>query len=322
MTVLVTGATGHVGAELVALLAASGHAVRAMTRRPDRYVGPPGVRVVAGDADDPDRLPAAFDGVDRAFLMSAQAPGAMPHPTHVPRLADAARRAGVRHLVLLSVYSGGQGSDVLADWWREVEGAVTSSGPAWTLLRPGRFMSNALQWAPQIHRGDEITIPFARRSAASVDPADIAAVAAVALTSDDHEGAVYRLTGPEVMAPVEELAVLADQLHRPLRAVEPPLAEIRTAMARNGMPETMLDAVLRRTLESDEGTEVLPTVAAVLGRPPAAFRNWATRHLDRFTERTPATEQRMTRTEPRTLRCSPPGRWSATGHVAVSEPAP
>jgi uncharacterized protein YbjT (DUF2867 family) len=265
-------------------LAAAGQEVRAMTRRPDAYSAGPLVHAVAGDAGDPAGLAAAFDGVDRAFLMSAEVPGTAPRPTHVPRLVGAAQRAGVRQVVLLSVYSGGEGDDVLAAWWRSVEEAVTGSGLPWTLLRPGRFMSNALQWVPQIRRGDDVVIPFAHRPAASVDPADVAAVAAAALTTDDHQGAVYLLTGPEVRSPVRELAVLAELLHRPLRGTEPPLAEVRAGMSRGGLSEELVDAVLRRTLDGDEGTSVLPTVAEVLGRSAGTFRAWALRHLDRFTD--------------------------------------
>src|SRR3954451_21845635 len=125
MTILVTGATGHVGAELVAQLADAGHDVRALPRGPDRYIARPRVHAVSGDADDPTGLAAAFDGVDRAFLMSADAPGSAQRPTHLPRLAQAADRAGVHHVVLLSVYSGAVGGDVLAGWSRQVYAAVT-----------------------------------------------------------------------------------------------------------------------------------------------------------------------------------------------------
>src|SRR3954465_4579452 len=283
MTILVPGATGRGGAERAAQRAGGGRDVRAMTRRPDRYIAGPRVHAVAGDADDPTSLTAAFDGVDRAFLMSAEVPGAAQRPTHLPRLAQAAERAGVHHVVLLSVYSGAEGGDVLADWSRQVEEAVTGSEMTWTLLRPGRFMSNALQWAPQIRRSSEITIPFAFRPAASIDPADIAAVAAASLLSDDHSGAAYRLTGPEVLNPIQELAVLAELLHRPLRAMDPPLADVRAGMTRGGMPEAVVDAVLDRPLHGEGVTHFLPAVPGSLGRPPATFQDWATRRLDRFT---------------------------------------
>jgi uncharacterized protein YbjT (DUF2867 family) len=282
--ILVTGASGHVGGELVARLAAAGHRVRAMTRKPHDLAVPDGVEVVGGDADDPTSLVEAFDGVDRAFLMSAEVTGSAARPTQIPRLVDAAAGAGAEHVVLLSVYGADTRDDALADWHRRIEDAVTVSGMDWTLLRPGRFMSNALQWAPQIRRGDQVAIPFTSRPAASIDPADIAAVAAVALTTDDHRGAAHRMSGPQVLTPVQELAVLAALLERPLHAVEPPPDAVRAGMARSGMSVEVLDAVLARTLDTDEGTQLLPTVEDVLGRPPATFTEWAARHRHRFVD--------------------------------------
>ncbi|WP_028923972.1 NAD(P)H-binding protein [Pseudonocardia acaciae] len=289
--ILVTGATGHVGAELVRQLAAAGTSpIRAMTRRPESIDPPPGVEVVKGDADDPAGLHHAFAGVERAFLMSAQPTGPRgERPTHLPRLVDAAARAGVAHVVALSVFSGGEGDDAIAEWCGHIEDAVTGSGMGWTLLRPGRFMSNALHLARQIHHGDQVTIPFANRPAASIDPADIAAVAALALTTDGHHGAAYQLSGPEVLTPTEELAILAELLGRPLRAIDPPLDTVRAGMLRGGVPEDVFDAMVARTVGSDVGTELLPTVAELLGRPPTTFARWARAHLDHFrTEGKPA----------------------------------
>ena len=291
MPTLVTGATGHVGGELVARLAAIGsHQVRAMTRRPDAAAAATmratdGVEVVQGDADDPDGLAMVFRGVDRAFLMSAE-PTDHAEPRQLPRLVHAARRAGVRQVVLLSVYSGGGGADVIGDWHRRLEDAVTGSGLGWTLLRPGRFMSNALHWAPAIRRAPDrhgVSIPFARRPAAAIDPADVAAVAAEVLTAPaGHLGAAYQLSGPELLTPAEELAVIAELLGRPLRLLEPPPAQVRADLARGGASPAVVDAILARAERSDEGSALLPTVARLLGRPPATFAQWATRHLASF----------------------------------------
>jgi uncharacterized protein YbjT (DUF2867 family) len=280
--ILVTGATGHVGADLVAQLAALGsQRVRAMTRRPDPPTAARGVEWIRADADDEASLDVAFRGVDRAFLMSAQSMGAAERPTHVPRLVDAAVRAGVEHVVLLSVFSGTAGDDPIASWCRQIEDAVTGSKLGWTILRPGRFMSNALQWARMIRRGDEVSLPFARRRAASIDPADIAAVAELALTAEPHRDAIYQLTGPEALTPIDELAVLAKLLERPLRAVEPSLAEIRAGMERIGLPATVIEAIFARTLTS-EGEEPLPTFTRLLGRPPTTFERWARAHISSF----------------------------------------
>lgn len=280
--ILVTGATGHVGAEIVTQLATRQQPVRAMTRRPEAMTAPAGVEVVHGDCEDPAGLDAAFAGADRAFLMSSQATGSAEHPTHLMALAEAACRAGVRHVVHLSVYTGGAGGDVIGRWAGEAEKAVTCSGLDWTLLRPGRFMSNALHWAPMIRQGDTVTIPFAGRTAASIDPADVAAVAVAALTSDEHRNTAYQLSGPQVLTPVEELGMLGEVLGRDLRAVEPPLEAVRAGMLGAGTPTPVVEAIVARTL-GDDGKEVLPTVAQLLGRPPATFAHWARTHAGHFT---------------------------------------
>ncbi len=283
--ILVTGATGHVGAELVAQLAAAGRPVRAMTRRPDATDLPSGVEVVYGDADDPTSLDRAFAGAERAFLMSAQAIGSAPGPTHDQHLIDAATRAGLSHVVKLSVYQGGDGDDAIARWHRAAEATLTGSGLTWTLLRPGRFMSNALQWSAMIRRGDQVQLPFAQRPSASVDPADIAAVALAALTTDRHGGRTYQLTGPEVLTPADELGILAELLGRPLRPVDPGTDATRAGMIRAGVPAEVVDAIVHRTLHSDTGTEVLDTVGTILHRPPGTFRQWARNQTVRWPER-------------------------------------
>lgn len=282
--ILVTGATGTVGRELVAELAGQGETVRAMTRRPHDIHVPPGVAAVYGDAADPESLDAAFRGADAAFVMSAQPVGSAPGPTHDRALVDAARRAGVGRIVKLSVYDAGSGgTDPLSVWHAEAEAAVTGSGLAWTLLRPGRFMTNTLGWAPMIARGDTVHIPFADLPAASIDPADIAAVAAAALTTGAHDGAAYQLTGPEALTPTEELAIIAKEIGRPLRAVEPYPEAFRAGMMRSGMSEEVVDTILTRMRDAPPPAVVLPTVENVLGRPATRFADWAARNREAFT---------------------------------------
>ncbi|MFD5589924.1 NAD(P)H-binding protein [Streptomyces griseorubiginosus] len=282
--ILVTGATGHVGSELVRLLAAAGEPVRAMTRRPGQTRLPAGVEAVYGDAADPASLDAAFAGVHAAFLMSAQAIGTAPEPTHDLALAGAAARARVRRVVKLSTLDGGTGDDPIARWQRTAEAAVTdpAHGFAWTLLRPGRFMSNALQWTDRLRVGDEVAIPFADRAAASVDPADLAQIAAAALTTGEHAGDVHEVSGPQSLTPVEELAILGEVLGRDLRARPVSGEAARAGMARYGFPPDVVDAIMRRALDGDRGSEVLPTVEKLLGRPARTFTEWAVAHREAF----------------------------------------
>ena len=287
--ILVTGATGHVGGELVRRLTAAGHPVLAMTRRPAEAELPADAEAVYGDADDPASLDAAFAGAEGAFLMSAQGVGTAPGPTHDLALAAAAARAGVRRLVKLSVLDAGAdaGSDVIARWHAEAEAAVTDPARdwAWTLLRPGRFMSNALQWAGQLRAGDEVAVPFGDRPAASIDPADLAEVAALALTAasaDEHAGTTYELSGPQSLTPTEELAVLARILDRDLRIRPLPDDAARAGMSAYGFPPEVVEAIMQRTRESDRGAEILPTVEKVLGRPARTFADWAGAHVGAF----------------------------------------
>ncbi|MEU0947011.1 NAD(P)H-binding protein [Streptomyces canus] len=283
--ILVTGATGHVGSELARRLVAAGEPVRAMTRRPAEARLPAGAEAVYGDAADPASLEAAFAGADGVFLMSAQAVGTAPEPTHDLALAAAAQRAGVSRVVKLSTLDGGTGDDPIARWQRTAEAAVTdpARGFAWTLLRPGRFMSNALQWAGQLRAGDEVAIPFADRPAASIDPADLADIAAAALTSTaEHAGATYELSGPQSLTATEELAILGEVLRRDLHVRPVPTDAARAGMARYGFPPEVVDAIMRRTLDGDRGAEVLPTVEKVLGRPARTFAQWAQAHREEF----------------------------------------
>lgn len=285
--ILVTGATGHVGGELVRRLTAAGHPVRAMTRRPAEARLPAGAEAVHGDADDPASLDAAFAGASGAFLMSAQGVGTAPGPTHDLALAEAAARAGVRSVVKLSVLDGGAGSDVIARWHAEAEAAVTdpSRDWAWTLLRPGRFMSNALRWAGRLRAGDEVAVPFADRPAASIDPADVAEVAARALTAvspAEHAGTAYELSGPQSLTPRQELAILAKTLGRDLHIRPLPDEAARAGMSAYGFPPEVIDAIMQRTLGTDRGAEVLPTVEKVLGRPARTFAQWAGAHAGAF----------------------------------------
>jgi uncharacterized protein YbjT (DUF2867 family) len=271
---LVTGASGHVGSALVRQLAAGGVAVRAMTRRPASLRVPDGVDVVAGDCDDPASLGAAFAGVEGAFLMSAQEIGAG-EPTHDLRLVAAARAAGVRRIVKLSVYDGGERPDVIGRWHRKAEDAVMTSGLEWTVLRPGRFMSNALGWKGMLERGDTVYAAWPDLPAVPIDPADIAAVAAAALTGDGHAGEAYKLSGPEILTPAEEIAIVGSVLGRPLSVVEPSEEQVAAGMRRGGMSEEAVAAVLERLRTSPEPAVVLSAIPDLLGRPATSFADYA-----------------------------------------------
>ncbi|MFI9388132.1 NAD(P)H-binding protein [Kutzneria sp. NPDC052558] len=274
--ILVTGATGHVGAEVVARLVELGRPVRAMTRRPEAANFPAGVEVVRGDCDEPASLAKAFEGIDQAFLMTAQPTGS-PNLHTVAQVA-AARKAKVEHLVKLSVAGGGErGHDLVAAWHREDEAAVTGSGIVHTLLRPGRFMSNTLAWKHMLRRGDIVHVPLAKRPTSAIAPEDIAAVAVEAFTT--ALPTTLELSGPEVLTPEQELAMVGEILGRRLTLVEPTTEQTIDGMVRGGMDRELATKMIEHVLSGDYGAEISPTVAQVLGREATTFRTWAEKHF-------------------------------------------
>ncbi|MFE9684371.1 NAD(P)H-binding protein [Streptomyces sp. NPDC006285] len=273
--ILVTGATGNVGAEVVQAVAAEGEPVRALSRSGDPTGLPRGVETVAGDLNRPHTVREALDGVRALFLM----PG---YEGQHAVLADA-RAAGVQRVVMLSGLSAKLTDDnAVTRYLRASEDEVRASGLSWTFLRPVSFMSNALSLADQTAKGDEVRVPFPGVRTADIHPYDIARVAARALLSPEHGGRAYTLTGPQSLLPADRVAVLAEVLGRDLRTVGLTDEETREALAA-AFPAPYAHAFLRFFGDGilDE-SQVLPTVEEVTGRPPRTFLEWARGHVDAF----------------------------------------
>ncbi|TDD14273.1 SDR family oxidoreductase [Actinomadura sp. KC06] len=274
--ILVTGATGNIGSELVDLLASSGEPVRALVRRPPP-VPVDGVEHVTGDLDDPASLAPALDGVQGVFLL--------PGYRDMPGILAEARRAGVGRVVQLSGASAGSGdmTNAVTRYMIVTERALHDSGLPWTVLRPSAFMSNALRWLPQLNAGDTLRLPFANVRAAAVDPRDIAAVAAKALLDDGHAGQTYYPTGPESLLPAEQVAILGDVLGRDLRFEAQPDDEARAEMT-GQMPAEYVDAFFDFYVNGSlDESIVRSTVQDITGTPPRTFRQWAESHTSAFT---------------------------------------
>lgn len=274
--ILVTGATGNVGSELVRTIDIAGQPVRALSRRIPRTAAPGNVEFVAGDLNDPSSLAPAFRGVKSLFLL----PG---YPNTSSLLAEA-QRVGVEHVVLLSGPSAGSGdtTNAITRYMVDSERAVRASGLSWTIVRPSGFMSNTLQWIPQLTKGDEVRAPFANVPIAVIDPYDIAAVAATALIEEGHAGHVLRVTGPEALLPSQRLETLAAVLHRDLRFEAQPHDEARAEMLEDTPPEyvdAFFDFYENGSLDD---SQVLPTVLDVTGRAARKFENWAESHAAAF----------------------------------------
>jgi uncharacterized protein YbjT (DUF2867 family) len=274
--ILVTGATGNAGGAVVRALVNSGERVRAVVRDPDRAPLPADVEAVAGDLNDPRTLVPHFEGVTAVFLLSG-------YEGLNETLVDM-RRAGVERAVLLSSSAAPTGdmTNAVARYHILSERAVRQSGLGWTFLQPNTFMTNSLQWTAQLQRGNVVRAPFADVRVATIDPEDIAAVAAVALTSAAAEGRAFRLSGPQSLSPADRVTILAEVLGRELRFEGQTNEEAEAEMSA-AMPAEYVDAFFRFFVDGDvDESEVLPTVQEVTGRAPRDFEAWARAHADAF----------------------------------------
>jgi uncharacterized protein YbjT (DUF2867 family) len=267
--IVVTGATGNVGRELVRVLAEAGEEVRAVSRHAAEP--PVGVPHMRGDLGDPASLREVLAGAESLFLLVAG-----DDPAGVLRAAP-----DVRRVVLLS----SQGAGTRPERYRHpasFEQAVRTSGLAWTVLRPGGFHSNAFAWAASVRAERTVAAPFGDVALPSVEPADIAAVAAAVLREPGHEGRTYELTGPAATTPRERAAALGAALGTEVRFVERTRAEARAEMLRF-MPEPVVEGTLDILGDpTPEEQKVSPAVEEILGRPPRSFADWAARNVTAF----------------------------------------
>lgn len=268
------GATGNVGAEVVALLAGAGHRVRALSSR-ERDGLPDGVASFAVDLTDGESLRPALSGAEAAFMMAGYDDAGI-----VAEL----ERAGVARVALLSSNSvETSGADnAVAAYHRASERALEASGLGWTFVRPNTLMSNALKWADAVRAGEPILAPFATVPIALNDPRDVAAVAVAAMVGGGLDGAALHTSGPDALRPAEQVAILGEVLGHDLAFRAQPDDEARAEME-DQMPAAFVDAFFEFFVAgtADE-TTVRPTVEEVTGTPPRGFREWAEAHRGAF----------------------------------------
>lgn len=271
-TVLVTGATGTVGRHLVHHLLDAGHHVRALTRDPARADLPAAAEVVQGDLTRTATLSPVLDGVTAAHLITfggdEQAPLA-----NAAEIVALAERSGVRRFTVLA------GSPEHGP----VEQALTAARLDWTWLGPVEFMANTLAWVEEIRAEGVVRACAGDQPSPAVHEADIAAVAAVALTSDGHVGSTYWLTGPEALTIPEKLTRLEAATGRSIRYVELTLDEAVARWRAEGYDDEAVEFFVQMTVDPPEvGRTVQPTVEQVTGRPARTFAEWARENAAAF----------------------------------------
>lgn len=276
--IAITGATGTIGRVLVRTLIDAGEDVTAISR--GNAPLPDGVPHRSTDLADPHRLGATVTGADAVFLLftGPQLVTGPPPAAYV----EALRAAGVGRVVLLSSQVAGTRPHLESHARSAAfERALRDADLEWTVLRPSGFFSNTLAWRDSIIGQDTVYAPFADIGLPTVDPADIAAVAAVALRGG-HAGRTYEITGPAALTPREQVRILARALDRTVRLVELDREQAWANLLRF-MPPAVADGTLD-VLGTPLPREQVPGtgVSDVLGRPATGYADWVTRNLTAF----------------------------------------
>ncbi|MFV2177700.1 SDR family oxidoreductase [Actinomadura sp. LOL_016] len=277
--IVVTGATGTVGAGVVRLLTEAGEKVTAVSRHITE--APDGAVPMRADLADAGSLRPVLDGADAVFLVPA---GDLLAGAGSPReLVQVIEAAGVRRVVLLSSQAAKTRPEAISHArLREFERVLEGSGLNWTFLRPGGFASNTYAHIASVRADRTVAAPFGDVGLPLVDPADIAEVASAALRDERHVGRAYVLTGPATVTPREQAAAIGAAI-----GVEPGFTELTREQAMARLAQVMPAPVAAGTLDimgapTGEELAISPDVEEVLGRAPRSYAEWAERNAAAF----------------------------------------
>ncbi len=282
-TILVIGATGTIGRDIVAGLTRGGANVLAGSRDVAKAQEQlPGSRAVELDTDKPDTLRRALQGVDTVVQVSPMSPAMGPQTRS---LVEAARQAGVRHLVRSSLIGSGEPEPITeAVWHGEADQAIAQSGIPYTLLRPNQYFQNFISPRNiQAIRGPgTLTLPLGTSRVSNIDARDIAEIAArVALAEgSEHHGKAYVLTGSEAMTMDAVAQTIGEAIGKPVRYVAAEPDQSRAAMLGAGLPAPIVDAIQGwfGYCRAGRAERVTPDAERLLGRKPRTLRQFAQDH--------------------------------------------
>ena len=282
--ILVTGAGGNVGRPLIDELASAGTPARAAYHSAEKAARAraAGIDAVMVDYARPETLSPALDGVDAVFLLAAGVQGQIEGETNVVR---AAKAAGVRRIVKLSVFGAAEEEFGIARTHRPVEREIESSGLEWTHLRPASYMQNFTNFmAPTIRSQHAIYTLIPDSVFNHVDTRDVARVAATVLSRDGHEGKAYTLTGPRSFSYREAARAIGVVTGAPVQVVALTESDIRAGMKSHGVPDLYADHLvdLDRWYESGKGDQLTSSIRDITGREPTTFESFVEEFAGEF----------------------------------------
>jgi uncharacterized protein YbjT (DUF2867 family) len=273
--ILLTGATGNIGTTLAKQLSAQGIPFRAMVRTTDDAARAlhalPGADVVTGDFNNPDSVAKALQGIDKTFLLTNSSEQAEKLQSD---FVEVARQSGVQHIVKLSqLHADAQSPVRFLRYHAAVEEKIRNAGIDFTFLRPNLFMQGLLGFRdPIIHQG-KFFATAGDAPISLVDIRDIAAVAALALTTPGHNGKIYDITGPESLTHPELAAQLSTALGRTISYVNVTPDQLLQALLQVGFPLWQAEGLIEDYAHyaRGEAASVSPVVQQLTGQAPRSF---------------------------------------------------
>ncbi len=274
MKILVTGGTGTVGSQVVRELIARKVDVRVLTRSADKAKSlPAGAQGVTGDLLDPATVRSVFKGMDGVFLLNAVSAT----EAHEGLMAvNGIRMAGVKRLVYMSVHSADRAPHLPHFGAKlPIESAIKASGIPYTILRPNNFFQNDYWYKEALLEYGVYPQPLGEIGLSRVDVRDIGEAAAIALTTDGHEGRTYDLVGPEVCTGETTAEAWSRALGKRIAYGGNDLEAWEQQSAKY-MPAWMVfDLRLMYAFFQQEGLKAapadVPRMTELLGHPPRAF---------------------------------------------------
>jgi uncharacterized protein YbjT (DUF2867 family) len=288
-TILVTGATGTVGSEVVKQLAAisssSGHKIRAAvhSKNTTGQLGDKRVEIVDLDYTKPETVAYALNSVDKIFLQTLPTPNVTDISSN---LVNEAKKNSVKYIVKLSAIgaSDSESRSTILRLHGEEEKIIKDSGIPYTFLRPPAFMQNFVtQFGHTIRTQNAFYVPAGDAKMSFVDTRDIGAVAAVMLTntnhgaSQQHENKAYDITGQDALSYRQVADILSNEVGKKISYIDITEDDARKGMKQIGMDEWFINIMIElfRIIREGYGSETTTAVEHITGRKPISFAQFA-----------------------------------------------
>lgn len=276
MTILVTGATGTIGSEVVKNLSKSGTKIRACCHtmsKADKIKGD-NVEIVEVDYEKPETIESAFHGAEKLFLLTPVTDKPL---EIVEQLIEQAKKSGVKHIVRLSAYKSGEPNIKIFKLHTDGEKLIKQSGIPYTILQPNYFMQNFFMGSQGIKEQNSLFLPYQEAKISLIDARDVGEFAAKILTTEGHEGKTYEITGPESLSMTEAASKLSDALGKEIKYVPVSDDQAREGLKQIGLPEWLLDGLAEFAVGIRKGllADTRQTFEELMGKKAISFSQFA-----------------------------------------------